>query len=87
MWFIPHWEELLDAGVKRKVEEEKEYGKAVIANYEIGGSTWWHGEVVGKGFNATENIDWGVKGGAFSGNATFLGWDELCAAHVEAMFA
>lgn len=85
MWFVPYGEELLKAGVKRRMEEEKEYGKAMIASYEIGGSTWWHGEVVGKGVNETK-MEWGEKGGAFSGNATFLGWDQLCVMHEKILF-
>lgn len=84
LWFYPWAEELLKAGVKRRAQEEAKYGKALITRREIGNRTWWHGEVVGP--DAPAEVNWGFKGGAFSGNGTFLGWDELCVMHEKLLY-
>jgi hypothetical protein len=84
LWFVSMGEELLEAAMVQRREEEQRLGSGLISKRAIGGKTWWHGEVVGK--DVPDTINWGPKGGAFSGTGAFLGWGELCSAHEKILF-
>jgi len=84
MWYYPWGEQLLKAAVKRRLEEEEVYGRPSITSKTIGKKTWWFGEIVGT--DVPDKVNWGTKGGAFGGNGTFLGWDQLCGMHEVSIF-
>ncbi|KAH8821912.1 hypothetical protein F5884DRAFT_769405 [Xylogone sp. PMI_703] len=76
LWFVPYAEDLLKASARLL-----RMGREPLSDAPIGGQLWWPGEL-----DAWKGVDRGIKGGAFSDNSTFLGWDELCLKHEPVVF-